>query len=154
MTSPVSVLQQVRSLGVDIRPDGDKLQLRPPGKTPADLIQALRENKPAIIDILTRPRRNTLQTALAQKREEIGTMQKRLTSPYYADDAEYLDWCRDQILRLQGDVTEIERYLREGGILRLPPCCIDDDHICLIAMRRFDGCLMTLTECGFAISRC
>ena len=155
MTSPASVLQQVRSLGVDIRPDGDRLQLRPPGKTPADLIEAIRQHKTEILTILTKPRPSeTLRRALIQKNEEILTMRKRLDSPYYADDAEYQDWCKDQIACLTDHISEIQRYLREGGTLRLPPCCKEEGHICLIAMRRFDGCLMTLTECGFAISRC
>ena len=155
MTSPASVLQQVRSLGVDIRPDGDKLQLRPPGKTPADLIEAIRQHKTEILTILTKPRPSeTLKKALTQKSEEMLTMRKRLASPYYADDAEYQDWCRDQITCFTSHISEIQRYLREGGTLRLPPCCKEEGHICLIAMRRFDGCLMGPEECGFATSKC
>jgi hypothetical protein len=149
MTNPSSVLQQVRSLGVDIRPDGDKLQLRPPGKVPADLIQALRENKPAIIAILTKPS-VALSAALTQKTQEITVMRRRLASEYYANDAEYLEWCKDQIGCLTGHVDEIRRYLRDGGSLRLPPCC-KEDSICMIAMRRFDGCLMNPDECTFSM---
>ena len=77
-------------------------------------------------------------------------MQKRLASPYYADDGEYLEWCRDQIGCLTAHVDEIRRYMREGGTLTLPPCC-KGDCICLIAMRRFDGCLMEPSECEFII---
>ena len=153
MTSPVSVLLQVRSLGVDIRPEGDKLQLRPPGKAPAELIQAIRQHKAEIMAILTKPRRTILEGALTQKGEEILTMRKRLTSPYYADDTEYLEWCRDQIGCLTAHVDEIRRYLREGGALTLPPCCRDKDYLCLIAMRRFDGCLMVPNECEFAMRK-
>ena len=151
MTSPASVLQQVRSLGVDIRPDGDKLQLRPPGRVPTELIQAIRTHKSEIIAILTKPRQTVLQGALAQKNEEINTMRKRLTSEYYAGDVPYEEWGKDILACLQGHVSEIQRYLKEGGALTLPPCCKEEGHICLIAMRRFDACLMTAGECGFSL---
>ena len=36
------------------------------------------------------------------------------------------------------------------GTLTLPPCC-KGDCICLIAMRRFDGCLMEPSECEFIV---
>lgn len=153
MTSPASVLQQVRSLGVDVRPDGDKLQLRPPGKLPADLIEAIRQHKTEILTILTKPwPSETLRRALTQKNEEILTIRKRLASPYYADDAEYQDWCRDQITCLTAHISEIQSYLREGGCLSLPPCCRTAGYLCLIAMRRLVGCLMVPGECTFSIT--
>ena len=136
---------------MDIRPDGDKLQLRPPGKAPAELLQAIRQHKAEIMAILTKPRRTILEGALTQKGEEIMTMRKRMASEYYADDSEYLEWCRDQIGCLTAHITEIHRYLREGGSLRLPPCCKEEDYLCLIAMRRFNGCLMAPSECEFTI---
>ena len=152
MTNPASVLQQVRSLGVDIRPDGDKLQLRPPGKVPAELVQAIRQHKVEIIAILTRPKPSgTLRRASAQKNEEIAVMRERLDSEYYAGDVEYLEWGKDVIACLTSHIEEIRRYLREGGSLRLPPCCKAEGYICLIAMRRFDGCLMTPGECTFSL---
>jgi len=152
MTNPASVLQQVRSLGVDIRPDGDKLQLRPPGKVPAELIAAIRENKTAIIAILTRPKPSgTLSAALEQKTTEIGVMRKRLASEYYVGDVPYQEWGRDVITCLQAHVDEVQRYLREGGALILPPCCKEEGHFCLISLRRFGGCLMNPGECGFSM---
>jgi hypothetical protein len=154
MTNPTSVLQQVRSLGVDIRPDGDKLQLRPPGKLSAELLAAVREHKPEIIALLQKPSpssRTLLTGALAQKNDEILTMRQRLASPYYAGDGEYQRWGQDVIVCLQAHVTEIQRYLSEGGTLGLPLCCKEEGHICLIAMRRFDGCLMVPGECTFSI---
>ena len=137
---------------MDIRPEGDKLQLRPPGKAPAELLQAIRQHKAEIMAILTKPRRTILEGALTQKGEEILTMRKRLASPCYADDTGYQEWCRDQIGCLAAHVTEIQRYLGEGGTLRLPPCCVEEGYICLIAMRRFDACLMLPSECTFAIA--
>jgi hypothetical protein len=149
----VAVVERIKALGVTMTPSGSKIRLEPGSKVPAELIQALRENKPAIIAILTKPS-VALSGALTQKTDEIAVMRRRLASQYYADDAEYLEWCKDQIACLQGHVDEIRRYLRDGGTLRLPPCCKGNDHICLIAMRRFDGCLMLPSECTFAISKC
>jgi len=154
MTSPASVLQQVRSLGVDIRPDGDKLQLRPPGRTPAELIEAIRQHKAEILTILAKPRQPMLERAIDQKRAEINVMRKRLASDYYAGDVQYQEWGKDVLACLQAHTSEIQRYQRDGGSLRLPPCCKDDGHICLIAMRRFDGCLMHPSECTFSIPKC
>jgi hypothetical protein len=147
-----AILDRLTELGVTTTVQGDRLRLTPASKIPPDLVEAIKAHKQLLVLAIRPP--EALKGALIQKNYEILTMRKRLASSYYADDAEYQDWCKDQIACLTGHVTEIERYLREGGILRLPPCCIDDDHICLIAMRRFDGCLMTLTECGFAISKC
>jgi len=150
MTSPASVLQQVRNLGVDIRPDGDKLQLRPPGKVPAELIEAIRQHKIEIIAILTKPRSSGILTAaLTQKNQEILVMRRRLASQHYAGDVPYQEWGQDVIACLNGHIVEIQRYLREGGMLTLPPCCKENGYVCLIAMRRFDGCLMSPGECGF-----
>jgi len=149
----VAVVERIKALGVTMTPSGSKIRLEPGSKVPAELVQAIRENKVEIMAILTRPP-GTLTKALEQKNEEIAVMRKRLASPYYAGDSQYHQWCQDQIGCLTGHISEIQRYLRDGGTLRLPPCSRDDTHLCLIAMRRFDGCLMSPGECTFAISKC
>jgi hypothetical protein len=141
---------------VDVRPVGDKLQLRPPGRLPSELLAAIKEHKHAIITFLSKPDtvfHDALSRALEQKHQEIAFMRARLYCPSNADDAEYHSWCRDQIQCLAGHITEIQRYLKEGGALSLPPCCKEQDHICLIAMRRFDGCLMLPGECTFSMRK-
>ena len=88
-----------------------------------------------------------LQEALIEKEGELALHGSDLASSYYADD----DWTRQQITYLQSHIAEIERYLREGGQLKLPRCCREPDYICLIAMRGFDACIMTPKECGFSL---
>jgi hypothetical protein len=78
-------------------------------------------------------------------------MRKRLGSPHYAGDIPYQQWGKDVIACLQSHINETQRYLKEGGTLRLPPCCQEDGSICLIAMRRFNGCLVDPDECGFSM---
>jgi hypothetical protein len=154
VSSATSVLQQVRSLGVDIRPVGDKLQLRPLGKLSAELLEAVKKHKHEIIAILCTSdamSRGALTRALEQKQQESAVMRERLSSPCYADDSEHQIWCRHQIDTLRAHMSEIQRYLKAGGTLRLPLCCKDESHTCLIAMRRFNGCLMAPGECGFSI---
>lgn len=92
-----------------------------------------------------------LTRALTQKGEEVLTMRKRLASDYYAGDVPYQEWGQDVLACLQAHITEIRCYLRGGGALSLPPCCKDKGYICLIALRRFDACLMGPGECGFSI---
>jgi len=147
-----AILERLTELGVKTTVHGGRLRLTPASVIPPDLVEAVKAHKEALV-VAIRPS-ETLTRALAQKQGEIIIMRKRLASEYYAGDAEYQDWCKDQITCLTSHITEIQRYVREGGTLRLPPCCIDDYHICLIAMRRFDACLMLPSECTFAISKC
>jgi len=55
-------------------------------------------------------------------------MWERLASPCYADDSEYQRWCGYQIDTLTAHMSEIQRYLKEGGTLRLPLCCKDESQ--------------------------
>lgn len=50
--SVVALIEEVRRLGVDLRPDGDALVVRPAGKLPRQLKERLREQKPAILEAL------------------------------------------------------------------------------------------------------
>jgi hypothetical protein len=88
-----------------------------------------------------------LEKALVQKREELALRKRNLASPYYAAD----EWTKQQITYLKAHITEIERYLNRGGELKLPRCCRQSKHICLIAMRGFDACVMTPDGCGFSL---
>lgn len=146
------ILGKLNELGVKASVDGQRLRLEPGSRIPPDLVEEIKAKKQVLMLAIQPP--EALTRALAQKREEIGTMQKRLASPYYADDTDYLEWCRHQIACLQGHVAEIRRFLEEGGALRLPRCCRDEDYTCLIAMRRFDACLMSPGECGFSMPKC
>ena len=145
----VAVVDRVRALGVTMTSNGNKILLTPGSKVPKELIEAIRENKAAIMAILNGP--SALQRALDQKTQEIAVLHRRLMSPYYANDRQYHQWCLDQIGCLTAHINEIRRFLSTGGSLTLPSCC-KGEYICLIAMRRFDGCLMLPGECTFAIS--
>jgi len=153
MDGAVAVLEKAKALGISVTSSGNRILLEPGSKVPAELVQSIRQHKGEILAILTRPKPSgTLWWALAQKNGEIAVMRERLASPYYANDAQYHQWCLDQIGCLTDHITEITRCLREGGTLRLPPCCKDDGQFCLIAMRRLNGCLMSPCECGFSLT--
>ena len=47
------VLDRAREAGVRIEPHGDRLRLRAPEKPPDELLDLLREHKPAIIEYLS-----------------------------------------------------------------------------------------------------
>lgn len=144
-----AILERLNELGVQTTIDGGRLRLTPASKIPPDLVEAIRTHKRALVLALRPP--EALRRALTQKGEEIATMRRRLASEWYAEDVEYQEWGQAVISCLQGHVREIERYLKEGGALALPPCCKAKGHICLIALRRFDGCLMGPGECGFSV---
>jgi len=148
------ILNQCKAKGIRLEPapDGEHLDIHYQEPPPEDLRQMLRAHKAEIIAILTKPS-GTLSAALAQKNEEIAVMRRRLASEYYADDGPYQTWGQDVIGCLTAHVDEIRRYLREGGALTLPPCC-KGEYLCLIAMRRFDTCLMGSDECGFSMPKC
>jgi hypothetical protein len=143
------ILEKLNELGVKASVKGQRLRLEPGSRIPPDLVEAIRTHKQALMLAIQPPQALTM--ALAQKNEETHTMRKRLDSEYYAGDVPYHEWCRDQIACLNGHITEIRRYLREGESLTLPRCCKAEGCICLIAMRRFDGCLMTPGECTFSL---
>ena len=92
-------------------------------------------------------RRHRLVKALTQKQEELALRKMDLASPYYAED----EWTKRQIIYLEEHISEIKRYLAEGGKLNLPRCCKDSIHICLIAMRGFGSCIMLPADCGFSL---
>ena len=144
-----AILERLTGLGVKATVEGRRLRFEPGSRIPPDLVEAIRTHKQVLMLAIQPP--EALTVALTQKNEEILTMRKRLDSPYYADDTEYHEWCRDQITCLNRHIAEMGRYLREGGALSLPQCCKDEHHLCLIAMRRFDGCLMGPAECGFSM---
>ena len=50
--SPLELLNEVRGRGVDVRVDGNHLRLRPRGPLTADLLNELRAQKPALIELL------------------------------------------------------------------------------------------------------
>lgn len=143
-----AILERLNSLGVITSVDGGMIRLTPASRIPADLKEAIRTHKKALMLALRPP--EPLRHALTQKDEEIATMRRRLASTYYADDPQYQEWGRSVIGCLQAHSSETQRYLRDGGALALPRCCIDPAHVCLIALRRFDGCLMGPGECGFS----
>ena len=146
-----AILDRLTELGVKTTVQDGRLRLTPASRIPADLVEAIRTHKQALMLAVRPP--EALRRALTQKGEEITTMRRRLAAPCNADDQEYQRWCQDQIGCLTSHVDEIRRYLREGGTLSLPPCCKDKDFLCLIAMRKFDGCLMLPSECEFAMRR-
>lgn len=90
-----------------------------------------------------------LQKALAEKEEDLASRKRDLTSPYYADS----EWVKKEMTHLEAHIAEIERHLKEGGALKLPPCCRQPDYVCLIATRGFDECIMSPIECGFSLGR-
>ena len=47
-----AILQRARQLGITIVLDCDRLRYNPRGKAPAELVEAIRENKPEIIKLL------------------------------------------------------------------------------------------------------
>ncbi len=145
-----AILEKLNQLGVTTTVKGGRLSLAPASRIPPELVEAIVAHKQALILTLTPP--EALRRALAQKDEEIATMRRRLESQYYADDPDYQAWCRDVIGCLQRQVGEIRRYLAEGGTPMMPSCCQDDGRICLIALRRFNGCLMHPGDCGFSAS--
>lgn len=91
---------------------------------------------------------DNLRKALAEKKGRLALRKRDLTSPYYGHTDE---WTKRQITHLQAHIAEIQRYLREGGDLKLPRCCWPFGYICLIAMTGFDACIMTPEECGFSL---
>jgi hypothetical protein len=143
------ILEKLNELGVKTTVRDGQLRLSPASRIPLDLVEEIRTHKQVLILAIRPP--EALKHALTQKNEEIHTMRKRLASEYYADDVPYQTWGEDVLSCLQGHIREIQRYLREGGRLTLPPCCKEEGHICLIAMRRFNACLMTPGECGFSL---
>ena len=48
------VIDVARAAGVRIEPNGDRLKLRAPEKPPDEILELLRENKPAILEHLRR----------------------------------------------------------------------------------------------------
>ena len=147
-----AIVERLNELGVKVSREGRRLRFEPAERIPLDLVEEIKANKQAIADVMGTRSSATLRRALTQKTQEIAVMRRRLASEYYADDGPYQTWGQDVIGCLTAHVDEIRRYLREGGALSLPPCCKDKDYLCLIAMRRFDGCLMTPAECGFSIA--
>lgn len=143
-----AILERLSALGVRTSVDGGMIRLTPASKIPADLKEAIRTHKKALMLALRPP--EALRGALTQKGEEIATMRRRLASEWYAEDVEYQKWGQAVMSCLEGHMREIQRYLREGGALALPPCCQEGSHLCLIALRRFDGCLMAPGDCGFS----
>ena len=55
MTQAAELLKRLQSIGVSITVDRDELVLRPASKVPPGIKDALRENKPELLNILTRP---------------------------------------------------------------------------------------------------
>jgi hypothetical protein len=143
-----AILDRLSELGVKTTVQGGRLHFEPGSRIPPDLVEEIRANKQVLALAIQPP--EALKWALTQKQEEILTMRKRLASEYYAGDVPYQEWGKDVMACLHAHVEEIRRYLREGGALRLPPCCKEGGHLCLIAMRRFDGCLMVPGECTFS----
>lgn len=97
----------------------------------------------------TSPRLATkfVQETLSQKQHELKVRERDLETPYYTND----EWTKRQISLLKEQIDEIERYLAEGGNLRLPFCGNRPDFICLIAISGFDSCIMQPDECGFSL---
>ena len=155
-----TILDTLADIGVSVRVKGDRLQMNPGGLIPPTLMEEVKAHRDDLVLHLSQTNseqhqeaastipsswvNQRLQKALKQKREELALRERNLTSPYLEDDS----WTRKQITYLQGHIAGIERYLSEGGELKLPQCC-KQSHICLIAMRGFDACLMSPDGCGF-----
>jgi len=90
-----------------------------------------------------------LREALADKEKELALRHRDLESEYYKDDP----WCQGQIAILKHHISEIERFLKEGGALDLPRCCRQAENICLGAVRGFNICILSPEGCGYALQR-
>ena len=144
-----TIVERLNELGVKVSMEGRRLRFEPASRLPPDLVEAIKIHRQALVLAFGPP--EILSRALKAKQEEVGVMRARQASEYYANDAEYQRWCRYQIDTLTAHMSEIQRYLKAGGTLRLPLCCKDESQTCLIAMRRFNCCLMRPDECGFSI---
>ena len=54
------LLARLESLGVSVKADGDKLRLSPASMVPDDLVETLREHKPAMLDAVAEREPDTL----------------------------------------------------------------------------------------------
>jgi len=56
MDGAVAVLEKAKALGISVTASGNKILLEPGSKVPAELVQAIRQHKNEILEILTRPK--------------------------------------------------------------------------------------------------
>lgn len=154
-----AVLERLTAQGVQVipRPNGN-LWLEPASKIPPDLLEAVRENKLAILAHLRAKQAaarvnkdalgiaDRLRQALTDKRAELALHLSDLDTPYYKGDA----WTLDQVAILERHVAGLTRYLADGGNLALPRCCRHPETICLIASYGFTSCLLTPGACGYS----
>ena len=150
-----TILNTLDDIGVSVQLNGDRLRMKPKDLIPPDLMAKVKEHKQELISHLSQA--NTapsprviyrLQQAIEQKEEDLTVRRWQLADP----DCHNPEWCKRQIVCMQGHITEINRYIKEGGQLTLPRCCQKHEKYCLIAMRGFDACLMTPEDCGFSLN--
>lgn len=158
-----TILDKLDGIGVAVRVKGDRLQMNPGRVIPQELMEEVKNHKKDLILHLTQNEDaerkeptsiappawviQPLEKALKQKREELATRKRDLVSHYYADD----EWTKQQVIYIQTHIADIERYLSEGGELKLPRCCRQPEYICLIATKGFNECIMIPEECGFSL---
>ena len=80
------------------------------------------------------------------KRAELELFRHDLTTPEFKGDP----WRVESISILEEQVKEIERYMKEGGKLNIGECC-QKEGTCILAYKRFDGCMWRPGDCGFYI---
>ena len=151
-----TILNTLDDIGVSVQLNGDRLRMKPKDLIPPDLMSKVKEHKQELILHLSQVNQTDtpsprviyrLERAITQKEEDLTVRRWQLSDP----DCHNPEWCKHQIVCMQGHITEIKRYIKEGSQLTLPRCCQQHAHYCLIAMRGFDACLMTPEDCGFSL---
>jgi hypothetical protein len=155
-----AILERLGGLGVTVSVTGDRLRLEPGSRVPAELVKELRAHKKAVISFLELSEffkhansrlTGRLQKALADKEKELASRKRDLASSYCRNNERNKEWTKQEITHLETHVAEIQRYIKDGGSLRLPWCCRQLEYICLIATWGFDECIMLPSDCGFSL---
>jgi hypothetical protein len=147
-----ALIEQARALGATFRiGEGGTVKVKSPAPLPDELLAELRQRKVEIRDLLQTSLASSppgrLGAAILDYRKELALRHRDLESEYYKDDP----WVLWQIAILKHHISEIQRFLKEGGELDLPRCCRQAENICLGAVRGFTACILPTPSCGYSV---
>ncbi len=153
-----TILSTLDDIGVSVELNGDRLSMKPKSRIPPDLADKVKERKQELILHLSQSTSTPsieviqyLNRAIERKQEDLKIRRRQLADPKCPNP----EFCIDQITSMEGHIVEINRYLKEGGDLAIPRCCLQHENYCFLnhamAMKGFDGCLLSPDGCGFGL---
>ncbi|MCP3683583.1 MAG: hypothetical protein GY861_12925 [bacterium] len=157
--TPLELLEKAKQQGLAMKVEGDRLLYHPLSAMTSDLKEAIRKYKGEIIELVSQTNESeippriieSLQKAISKKEEDLAIRRKQLADPKCPNP----EFCIDQITSMEGHIVEINRYIKEGGDLAIPRCCLQHENYCFLnhamAMKGFDGCLLSPDGCEFGL---